>query len=65
MPSFAMLIDGGFLKRRIGTARQPMTAATLQEFVGRPRQLDVANRDFKLVTSRAISSEMKSFGNLS
>jgi hypothetical protein len=57
MPSFAMLIDGGFLKRRIGTAKQPMTAATLQEFVGRTPQLDVANRDFKLVTSRAVSSE--------
>lgn len=33
MLSFAVLIDGGFIKRRIGTANQPMTAATLQAFV--------------------------------
>jgi uncharacterized LabA/DUF88 family protein len=33
MLSFALLIDGGFIKRRIGTAKQPMTASTLQAFV--------------------------------
>jgi hypothetical protein len=33
MLSFALLIDGGFIKRRIGTAKQPMDAQRLQEFV--------------------------------
>ncbi len=35
MRSFAVLIDGGFVKRKIGSAKSPLTAEVLAEFLER------------------------------
>lgn len=35
MVSYAILIDGGFVKRKLGTRPQPMTAEKLQRFIQR------------------------------
>lgn len=40
MRSFAILIDGGFVKRKLGSAQEPMVAQRLSAFVERLRQDD-------------------------
>lgn len=39
MNSYAILIDGGFVKRKLGSPSSPMTAEMLNEFVGRLKLL--------------------------
>ncbi len=38
MLRYAVLVDGGFVSRKLGTRQSPMTAETVQEFIDRPHE---------------------------
>ena len=59
MLSFAILIDGGFAKRKIGTAKSPATAETFSRMVGATLEFIKAEaraRDVPLLCCKDVST---------